>query len=76
MKAVLRPDLGVMPQPAPVASELSGRTYDIVVEVGGRDHWLRHIPIEWPIEMLLAGAFPGVAVRHIGDEDGENSTLQ
>ena len=41
------------------------KSYDIVLDIEGREHRIRDVPVEWPIEMLLAKAFPGIPVRNI-----------
>ena len=56
-------------EPAPVAT-FSGRTYDLVVEIDGREHWLCAMPVEWSVEYLLARAFPGVPIKHKSRKSG------
>ena len=55
----------------------SGKVYDLILDFGSNVYRYCGVPVELDVDTLLAGAFPGVAVRHIDDgEDGEDQTLQ
>ena len=46
---------------------LSGRTYDVILEIDGREHVFTRIPVEFSVETLLANIFHDVPVTDAED---------
>ena len=66
MRALRTPDIRHLLLQGQVASRLSGRTYDIVLDLeDGRQHHIYDVPVEYQIEDLLALALPGIPIRNV-----------